>query len=258
MKSYDFTVITVCLNADKFLGRNIKSVRAQKGVTIEHVIQDGGSTDESHEILSKFTQPPLPGYAATIEIAKDRGIYDAMNKGFARSKGKWVCVLNADDHYASDDVLRTVKERAQNSHSDIVYGAARFVRGGKAVRVCDPGDRLALPLNAFKQIPHPALFVKSGILREVHGPFDSTMRISADYKLQAMLHVNKSLMWSYLPAVLVNIEDGGASTRSYSARFLGWRESARAYREVFNRTGCLAIVSKVWAKLPSTFLRSKV
>lgn len=257
MKSYDFTVITVCLNAEKFLERNIESVRAQKGVTVEHVIQDGGSADESHKILSKFAKPPLPGYTAAIEVKKDRGIYDAMNKAFARSSGKIVCVLNADDYYASDDVLSKVNEMAQRSHSDIVYGAARFVRSGETVRVCDPSERLALPMHAFKQIPHPVLFAKREALADIHGPFDSTMRISADYKLQATLHANETLVWSYLPSVLVNIEDGGASTSSFSARFLGWRESSRAYREVYNRSGWLAVGSKIWAKLLGTFLPTK-
>ena len=91
----DFTIITPSLNYGHFLGDCLGSVASQDGVNLEHLVIDGGSTDESAEVASKFPH-------ITWLQGPDEGMSDAINKGFDRATGKWVMWLNADDRLKPD------------------------------------------------------------------------------------------------------------------------------------------------------------
>jgi glycosyltransferase involved in cell wall biosynthesis len=86
----DFTIITPSLNYGRFLGECLESVACQDGINFEHFVLDGGSTDDSAAVATRFPQ------VTWIQEA-DEGMSDAINKGFDRAKGDWVIWLNADD-----------------------------------------------------------------------------------------------------------------------------------------------------------------
>src|SRR5512136_2730372 len=101
------SVITVTLNAERFLAGCLASVAAQGDSLYEHIIVDGGSTDATLEIIKS--------YAATDSRVRwisepDRGISDAMNKGVALATGDVITHLNADDYYPHPQVLSTVRD----------------------------------------------------------------------------------------------------------------------------------------------------
>lgn len=134
----DFTIITPNLNHGRFLGECLASVASQEGVVLEHLVIDGGSTDESAEVAA--------GFPAAVWISeKDNGMSQAINRGFARAKGDWVIWLNADDRLKLG-ALRAVLERLNGSNADIVYGGYDFVN--------ESGDFLRRP-----RIPRWSRFV---------------------------------------------------------------------------------------------------
>lgn len=110
----DFTVITPSLNYGRFLGDCLQSVADQTGVELEHLIIDGGSTDETREVAKRF------GHADFLS-EPDEGMSDAINKGFDRARGRWVMWLNADDRL-KPDVLKTVLQQLDGSSADLAYG----------------------------------------------------------------------------------------------------------------------------------------
>lgn len=115
----DFTIITPSLNYGRFLDDCLASVARQPGVSLEHLVFDAGSTDDSAMIAAKY--PHL------IWIQEsDRGMSDAINKGFDRAKGDWVMWLNADDRL-KPEALREILEDLRRSHADVVYGDYDFV-----------------------------------------------------------------------------------------------------------------------------------
>ncbi len=129
----NFTIITPNLNYGRFLGDCLRSVAGQQGVTFEHLVMDGGSTDESAEVAAGFAH-------AQWIAGPDRGMSDAINKGFARASGDWVMWLNADDRL-KPGALAAMLERLQRSTADVVYGdwdfvneAGEFQRRVKALR----------------------------------------------------------------------------------------------------------------------------
>ncbi len=115
----DFTVITANLNHGRFLAECLASVAEQSGVSVEHLVIDGGSTDDSAAIAARFPH-------VTWSQGRDKGMSDAINKGFDRATGDWVIWLNADDRL-KPGVLAQVKQAASQTHADVLYGSYDFI-----------------------------------------------------------------------------------------------------------------------------------
>jgi glycosyltransferase involved in cell wall biosynthesis len=122
-----FTIITPSLNYGRFLGDCLVSVASQTGLSLEHLVMDGGSTDNSAEIAACFPH-------ATWIQEPDKGMSDAINKGFALAKGDWVMWLNADDRL-KPGALAALLGHLQRSRADIVYGDWDFIdKNGTHIR----------------------------------------------------------------------------------------------------------------------------
>ena len=111
------SVVTVCLNAAQALERTLASVEAQDYGGIESIVVDGGSTDGTPQVVAKF------GHVVSKYVSeKDRGIYDAMNKGVGMASGDYCIFLNAGDTFAASDVVKRVFEICPETPPDVVYG----------------------------------------------------------------------------------------------------------------------------------------
>lgn len=115
----DFSIITPSLNYGQFLGECLGSVAAHDGVQIEHLVIDGGSTDNSKEVAAGFP------HADWLQ-ERDEGMSDAINRGFDRAKGDWVMWLNADDRL-KPGALVALKSALNASNADVVYGDWDFI-----------------------------------------------------------------------------------------------------------------------------------
>lgn len=109
----DFTIITPSLNYGRFLGNCLESVASQGGVTLEHLVMDGGSTDDSARIATRFP-------SVNFRQEPDDGMSHAINKGFAAARGDWVMWLNADDRL-KPGALAEVLRHLRGTDVDIAY-----------------------------------------------------------------------------------------------------------------------------------------
>jgi len=107
------TIITPCLNAAAFAAEMAESVAQQSGVSVEHLVMDGGSSDGTPDILARF--PHL-----RVISAADQGSHDAMNKGLALAQGDIIGFLNTDDRYAPGLLTEVVKRFAATPALDIL------------------------------------------------------------------------------------------------------------------------------------------
>jgi glycosyltransferase involved in cell wall biosynthesis len=114
-----FTIITPSLNHARFLGDCLQSVASQQGVSVEHLVIDGGSSDDSAGVAEQF-----PEVVWTQEA--DAGMSDAINKGFSKAKGDWVMWLNADDRLRPD-ALAAILPVLEKTKADVCYGGWYFV-----------------------------------------------------------------------------------------------------------------------------------
>ena len=120
-----FTIITPNYNQGSFLLNNLESVDSQNYDAIEHVVIDGGSTDNSVSILSSF-DPMKPLFWIS---EPDSGQSEAINKGFQIASGDIVAWLNADDFYSSNESLTVVaKVFGERPEIDVVYGRGAYIQ----------------------------------------------------------------------------------------------------------------------------------
>ena len=118
IKNYKISIITVTKNSQKYLKKNIMSVYSQNYKNYEHIIIDGKSTDQTVDIIKKNKKK-----IAYFESSKDRGIYDAMNKGIKKCKGDIIGILNSDDYYYKNTLETVNKYFNENKKIDFLFGS---------------------------------------------------------------------------------------------------------------------------------------
>ena len=118
--SADVTVLTPSLDYGRFIEDNILSVIGQDGLSIQHVIQDGGSTDGTRDVLQRYER------AVEWVSEPDDGQSDALNMALSRARGRWIAWLNADEFYLPDGLAQLVR-RGDSTFADVVFGDNVFV-----------------------------------------------------------------------------------------------------------------------------------
>lgn len=118
--SLDFTIVTASYNYGHYIRECLESVANQKGVTLEHIIFDGGSTDDTAEVISQF------GHVSFFQ-EPDSGMSDAINKGFKLAKGKWVMWLNTDDRLKPGALKAFLDFVEGRDDADVVYAGWDFI-----------------------------------------------------------------------------------------------------------------------------------
>lgn len=204
-KSYEdkplISIVTVVFNGEHFLEETIQSVLNQTYDNVEYIIIDGGSTDGTVDIIKKY-EDKLDYWVSE----RDSGIYDAMNKGIKQASGEIIGLINADDYYTKD-TLQIVKKEFEKD-IDILYSDFNFLDEDKIIRKKANHKLLSITMSVF----HPSVFIRKCIYKK-YGYFDSSLKISADYKLLYKLHKN-SLKFKKVDTLLAVMRVGGVSTNS--------------------------------------------
>ncbi|MDA7506534.1 glycosyltransferase [Akkermansiaceae bacterium] len=124
----DFTIVTASYNYGHFIRECLESVASQKGVTLEHLIHDGGSTDDTADVVADFP------HAQFIQ-KPDLGMSDAINKGFSRARGKWVIWLNSDDRLKPGALKAVLEFSKGKDETDVIFGGWDFIdKDGEYIR----------------------------------------------------------------------------------------------------------------------------
>ena len=209
MQDFIISIITVCFNAEQTIERCILSVINQSFSNIEYIIIDGGSTDNTLNIIDKYR------HKIKIVVSEaDNGIYDAMNKGIKIAKGEIVGMLNADDFFADENILLNVAKAFKLNNPDLLYGDLDYVdNSNKVIRSWKSGKYSNGIFNLGWMPPHPTFYCKR-IYFEKLGYYSLNYGTAADYELMVrFLHLNKLSVF-YLKLIMVKMEIGGASNNS--------------------------------------------
>lgn len=209
--SMKISVITVCYNSAKTIGDTLRSVREQTYKDIEHIIVDGGSTDSTLAVIATEGI-----HVAKLVSEKDKGIYDAMNKGISMASGEVIGFINADDFYASNSVLTDVAAALEKSGANSCYGDLCYVSQAEPTRVVRywrSRDFVPGMFEAGWCPPHPTFFVRRSVYERLDG-FDLSFKIAADFELMARYLEVARITSCYIPKVLVKMRLGGTTNRS--------------------------------------------
>lgn len=201
------SVITVALNAERTVARTIESVLCQSYSKLEYILVDGGSTDGTVAIAKEY-ESKFRGRMRLVS-EKDKGIYDAMNKGIGMARGTIVGLINSDDWY-EPDAIETIATAYQGHGDAVYYGILRVVENGKEVM---------LKLNNYQflhreVVGHPAYFLAKTIYQE-HGLYSLDYEIAADFELMMRL-IRRKVPFIQIDKVLANFSQGGQSTSRLS------------------------------------------
>ena len=120
------SIITITFKAEATLEKTLNSVLNQSYKNIEHIIVDGGSKDKTLDICKKFT------HISKIISEKDKGVYDAFNKGLKLASGDVIGFLNADDFFYSENSVQEIVN-AFDSNTDCIYGNLEYINSNGVV-----------------------------------------------------------------------------------------------------------------------------
>jgi glycosyltransferase len=205
------SVITVCLNSERTISHTLQSFFDQTYPHKELLVIDGGSTDQTLEIVRSFASAEL-----RVWSQPDRGMYDAMNKGLKWFDGDAVGFLNSDDTFHDRTAIASVA--AGLAAADVVYGDVIFVSdhsSKRPLRTWRAGHYHRRSFRLGWLPPHPTFYIRRELAKRV-GPFDAEYGSAADYDfmLRAMeLHYPRIC---YLSRTLVDFQHGGQSTASFA------------------------------------------
>lgn len=209
------SVITISYNAAETIEDTIQSVLSQTYQDIEYILIDGGSRDETMDIVEKYRDR-----IDVIVSESDDGIYDAMNKGIKYATGDVIAILNADDTFTSKHVIETAAKRLVELNCDTLYGDLVYVKrenDNKVVRKWISGKFRRDAFLRGWMPPHPTFFVKREVYLK-YGAFNTRLKISADYEFMLRILFKENVSTVYLPETLVKMKAGGQSNNSLKNR----------------------------------------
>ncbi|MGN0854903.1 MAG: glycosyltransferase family 2 protein [Kiritimatiellia bacterium] len=267
------TLITACYNSEATIRTAVESVLSQQGVDLEYIVVDGGSKDGTVEIIKEYSAKSNNQRLTTNDFTfrwlseRDRGMYDAINKGIAMATGDIVGILNADDVLASNDTLAHIATAFESHPSspiphaspvEAVYADIRFVRTGDTVealraaptvRYCSAKHWRPWMFRFAAMVPHPSFYVRRECFERLGG-YSLDYRICSDFELELRFLGIAKLRAAYLPECVVVMRMGGASTAGWRSNVEINREDLRALRS-HNIWSCLTLIYlkylfKIW------------
>ena len=226
------SVITVVFNGAEHIEEAIRAVASQTYPNIEHIVIDGGSTDGTIDVLHR--NDDVLGYWRS---EKDRGLYDAMNKGvgMVADPESYILFANADDTLYAADSISSVMARTRGE--DLIYGKMIF-SDGKISGVL--GREVQFTDLARQTLCHPATFVRRKVFDQI-GPFDTSFTIAADYD-----HIVRAfaarVSTRFVDVIVSRMRIGGLSDQRF---MLSCRERKQVVRRHFPLVPRLAGVWQV-------------
>ena len=235
------SIVTPSYNQGQFIEETIRSVLLQGYPNLEYIVIDGGSTDGSVDVISRYE--PWLGYWTS---EPDRGQSDAINKGWHKATGKILAWLNSDDVYMPGAVQSAVNAFLEQPEVGLVYGdAIKIDRDGEALGVYQTRKGVFQNVSWFKgripfSTPQPTTFMKSRVVRQVEY-LDPDLHYSMDYDL--FLRLSQMAPVAYLSRVQAKMRlyQGTKSSTNVDEN---WQEKL----SVMQKYDSLWFLSPVWIR----------
>lgn len=239
------SVVTVTFNSGKTVRDTIASVLKQRYQDYEYLVIDGGSTDDTVDIIKEF-EPKFEGKMRWVS-EKDKGMYDGINKGIRMATGDVVGIINSDDFYHRNDIFNVIaKTFEDNKDVQAIYGDVRFVHPDnleKTVRYYSSKHWKPWRFRFGFMPAHPTFFTYRENF-EKYGYYQYDYHIAADYELLIRhLYTNK-VPAKYIPVDFMKMRTGGRSTNGWKANIILNKEIVRACKE-----------NGIWTCMPLLFMK---
>ncbi len=248
------SIITITYNSAQTVEDTIKTVVSQDYPNIEYLIIDGKSKDRTLEIVDKYKNK-----ISKIVSEKDKGLYDALNKGIKQATGDIVGMLHSDDLYAHEKVISKVVQKFETDpelegvYADLVFVNRKDVN--KSMRVWESGEYVEGAFLKGWMPPHPTFFVKREVY-EKFGGFNTNLKLSADYELMLRLIHKHGIKIGYLKDTIVKMRMGGVSNVSIFVKLKANIEDKLAWKLNGIKPGFATTLLKPLKKIKQYFKRT--
>ena len=234
-----FSIIIPTFNSENTIKVAIESIISQTYNNYEIVIIDGASTDKTVELLKGYNNEKIK-----ITTEKDKGIYDAMNKGIQTAKGEWLLFLGGDDSLYDNDVLMNIFQRAKNTSYKLIYGNVQLIgEAGWAKDQTIYDGEFNLEKICKKNICHQAIFYKHEIIKPLE--YNLNYCILADYDLNLALW--SKYKFQYVPLIISKYDMGGKSSQMVDYKFFGeFNDNLKKYFRFWYLIPDLFFLHKYW------------
>ncbi|MFD2598143.1 glycosyltransferase family 2 protein [Sphingobacterium corticis] len=224
------SIITIVYNNVRDIAYTLTSVAEQTYLNIEYIVVDGASTDGTLDVIHEYDR-----IIDVLISEKDKGIYDAMNKGLVKATGDYVLFLNSGDTLFATDTLQTIIERGNNA--DIIYGETKLVNEQREI----VGNRRHKAPKHFDwqsfrygmNICHQAIYVR----RSIAPAYDTTYQLSADIDW-VIRAAKQAKTTQYVDAFVARYLVGGMSQKrhrqSLDERYAIFKKHYGAFNNFFN------------------------
>lgn len=244
------SIITATYNSDKTVEDTLKSVLNQTYKDIEYIIKDGGSTDNTIDIIKQY-EPLFKGKLKWVS-EKDSGIYDAMNKGIKMATGDIIGILNSDDFFTNNTILQSIADSfTNNPEIDAIYGDIHFVHSDDITK-CTRYYSSKIFKRSLMRIglmpAHPSFYIKRENF-DKFGHYNTTYKIAADFEFLLRVIYKGKIKMKYLPSDMVTMRVGGVSTSGLNANIQIMKEHLRAFKENGIYTNALLLSSRYALKI---------
>ncbi len=220
------SIITISFNAAETIETTIQSVVSQDYKNIEYIIQDGLSKDNTIEIANKYKDK-----IAQINSEKDKGLYDAINKGISHATGDVIGLIHSDDFYIDGKVISKIAGLFDKTGADAVYADLYYVDRedtNKIKRKWKSGlYKEGMFLKGWMP-PHPTFFVRKEIYNK-YGLFTTELKSAADYELMLRFIHKHKIKLAYFPEYIVKMRVGGVSNQNVANRINANNEDKKAW-----------------------------
>lgn len=202
------SVVTVTYNSDKYIKNTLDSILNQQEYLYEYWIIDGGSKDNTIDIVKSY----IPSFKGKLKYIseKDNGIYDAMNKGISLSTGNVIGIVNSDDYYNEFTLSKVFDAFSKKTDLGCLFSDAISIDlQGKEIGL------LKASIDGLKYgmaLLHPTCFIRSSVYKKI-GLYNTCFKIAADYDF-GMRMKNHAIKMKKCSYPLTKFRDGGASVKN--------------------------------------------
>lgn len=240
------SVVVPVRNMQETIARTLTSIVEQSYPNVEIIVIEGASTDDTLARIKAFGNQ-----ITTLVSEPDQGLYEAVNKGIALSRGEIVGILNGDDYYKSSDVLQLYGDAFGEHAVGLVYGDLEFFLASNpsgTIRRYSSEKFSPKRLRYGWMPPHPTVFVRRSVYEQV-GQYRTDYKIAADFEFLVRALWKEGVPARRIPSVVVRMQYGGISTQGISASYRLNKEILRACRDNGLSSSWLRIALKIPSKL---------
>ncbi len=243
------TVITPVYNGQDTILSCIESVLSQSYSNKEYIVVDGASKDKTVDILKEY---PVKWISE-----KDKGLYDAFNKGIMMATGDIVCFLCADDMYEHKNVLEKIANAfAVHPEAEIIYGDIIYVDRDDLSKIKRYWKSSSFTPGLFKKgwlPPNTALFIKRSVFLK-HGLFNLQFKMASDFEMQYRLFEVHRIKSFYTSDIMVRMRSGGMSNSGLKGMYKSLKECYDALKLHKVKFPIMYIINTLLYRLKQTFI----